>query len=186
MSAVPPLQLDLQKLKDGDKDTITSLALHLLLDLRKQFARSQIKEADLFDIAQDIVMRIVHDPAQFADLGSEEKILQYCAKIARNSAVHQQRSTQRESDFKPAEIPAPKTSEVRVLLPEAERIRRALEQLSEDQQRIINLSFRVGLSMLEVAQALGVPLSSAYALRYRALSNLRSHLREAGTEEHEQ
>jgi RNA polymerase sigma-70 factor, ECF subfamily len=54
----------------------------------------------------------------------------------------------------------------------------ALARLQEDQRRVIELKFLVGLANPEVAQALGKSVGAINALQWRALANLRRILDE--------
>jgi RNA polymerase sigma-70 factor (ECF subfamily) len=59
-------------------------------------------------------------------------------------------------------------------------VRRAIAGLSEEQREVLILKEYQGLTFLEIAQALGVPLSTVKTRLYRGLGQLRVALEEKG------
>ncbi len=62
-----------------------------------------------------------------------------------------------------------------------ERVRRALQQLSEDQQEVLVLRFGQGLSLQETADLMDKSVSAVKSLQFRATAALRRVLGEEGT-----
>ncbi|RMG80074.1 MAG: sigma-70 family RNA polymerase sigma factor [Chloroflexi bacterium] len=62
-----------------------------------------------------------------------------------------------------------------------ERVRRALQQLSEDQQEVLVLRFGQGLSLQETADLMDKSVSAVKSLQFRATEALRRVLGEEGT-----
>jgi RNA polymerase sigma-70 factor (ECF subfamily) len=58
----------------------------------------------------------------------------------------------------------------------AERVRRAMHQLTAEQQQVITLKFLAGLSNQEVAAVMGKPVGAVKSLQHRALAALRRQL----------
>lgn len=59
-------------------------------------------------------------------------------------------------------------------------VRRAIGALSEEQREVVILKEYQGLTFLEIAQTLGLPISTVKTRLYRGLGQLRLHLEEAG------
>jgi len=186
MSMPRHFQLDLQKLKTGDKDTILAFASYLIPRIQVSLAELPITQDDMFEIAQDLIARIATNPEHFAALGSQEKIVEYCSKLARNAVVHRQRSVQRETIVDASsEIVQSQSDALDISKLDAELMRQAIEQLPETQQHVIYFTFVAGLTSLETAKELNISLGSVKALRYRAINRLRELLIDV-VEEHEQ
>ena len=56
---------------------------------------------------------------------------------------------------------------------QGERVRRALNRLTEEQAQVVSLRFLEGLSIAEVAQVTGKTEGAVKALQYRAIMSLR-------------
>lgn len=61
---------------------------------------------------------------------------------------------------------------------DADRVRHALEELTEDQREVILLKFAAGLSNEEAAEATGKPIGAVKSLQHRGLGALRRALEE--------
>ncbi|NOZ26984.1 MAG: sigma-70 family RNA polymerase sigma factor [Chloroflexi bacterium] len=71
----------------------------------------------------------------------------------------------------PAENMDPEQTAERRL--QGERVRRALNRLTEEQAQVVSLRFLEGLSIAEVAQVTGKTEGAVKALQYRAIMSLR-------------
>ena len=74
------------------------------------------------------------------------------------------------------------TDELVVQNLEAERVRRALEQLPATQQEVVSLAYFGGLSQTEIAARLGQPLGTVKTRTRLALRKLREELRQVDDE----
>ena len=61
---------------------------------------------------------------------------------------------------------------------EIERVQFAMEQIGDDDRRLLALNFTAGLSLNEVADLLGISHGAARARKVRALARLKPHLEE--------
>lgn len=61
---------------------------------------------------------------------------------------------------------------------DAERVREALERLTDDQREVVLLKFAAGLSNKEAAEATGKPIGAVKSLQHRGLGALRRVLEE--------
>jgi RNA polymerase sigma-70 factor (ECF subfamily) len=62
----------------------------------------------------------------------------------------------------------------------ARTVRRAIGELSEEQREVVILKEYQGLTFLEIAQALDLPVSTVKTRLYRGLGQLRLHLEDEG------
>ncbi|NJK27816.1 MAG: sigma-70 family RNA polymerase sigma factor [Coleofasciculaceae cyanobacterium SM2_3_26] len=134
---------------------------------------------DAEDLTQDIFLRLAqssYDPKR----GSLRTFL---AILARSRSLDWLRSRQRKqaalqiSGLEPQES----TNLPVELLYKEERDREvqdALAQLSENQQRVLHLAYRDGLSQAAIAEQLGAPLGTVKAWARRGLMKLRQNLQD--------
>jgi RNA polymerase sigma-70 factor (ECF subfamily) len=60
---------------------------------------------------------------------------------------------------------------------ERERVRRALEQIPQEQRAVIYAAFFQGLTLHEIAERFGIPLGTVKTRLYRGMEKLRELLR---------
>ena len=124
-----------------------------------------LEEAE--NLAQEALLRAL-DAVEKQEI---ENFAAYAMRIANNLAIDRLRRRRFDSDVSPEEaltpIPAnPEAAEYR-------RLRRAVGRLPEDQRRIIELRFDLGLSFGEIAVELGMSKNGVHARHLRALEALR-------------
>ncbi|MCW1805988.1 ECF RNA polymerase sigma factor SigK [Brachybacterium squillarum] len=130
-----------------------------------------------------LVLRVLRDPAQAEEVTQEVYLevfrraagfdpargsaLAWILTLAHRRAVDRVRSSQSQSDRDLAyesrantQEPDP-TGEAALATLEAQRVRTALEQLSERQAEAIRLAYLDGLTQTQVADRLGIPLGTA-------------------------
>jgi len=130
-----------------------------------------------------LVLRVLRDPAQAEEVTQEVYLevfrraagfdpargsaLAWILTLAHRRAVDRVRSSQSQSDRDVAyesrantQEPDP-TGEAALATLEAQRVRTALEQLSERQAEAIRLAYLDGLTQTQVADRLGIPLGTA-------------------------
>jgi RNA polymerase sigma-70 factor, ECF subfamily len=76
--------------------------------------------------------------------------------------------------------PRPGAHEIAVRNDLADAVRRAIASLSEEQREVVILKEYEGLTFLEIAQALDVPVSTVKTRMYRGLGQLRVRLEREG------
>ncbi len=104
---------------------------------------------------------------------------------ARNRAIDRIRSMRRRGQLVEAHLPElePSGSVVTSSAQNAElsergrHVRAALEQLSDEQRRVLRLAFFEGLTQVEIAEKLAEPLGTIKARAHRGLVRLRAVLR---------
>lgn len=133
------------------------------------------------DLAEELVQRVMTRLWQLADRydGSRSSVRTWVFTIARTTVIDLYRR-QRRSDAV-ADIPdrAQEGDELDALLL-AEVMRAALERLSPQHREVLALAYFAGLSQVEVANRLGLPLGTVKSRTYYALKALRLACDELG------
>jgi RNA polymerase sigma-70 factor (ECF subfamily) len=157
---------------------------------------------ELFDrygrLVYSVILRVVHDASMAEDLVQETylrvwnrvrgfdarkgSIGPWLLAIAHNCAIDYLRSSggrpRNVVSFEDTDHPALRTDMEREILgsDRARQIQAALQKLSPNQRRAIELSYFGGLSQLEVAARMGHPLGTVKTWVRMALRNLRDDL----------
>jgi RNA polymerase sigma-70 factor, ECF subfamily len=114
-----------------------------------------------------------------AGKGPSENIQAYLYRMAHNWVIDQYRRQLQPSLELDPEEHADHSSNPSTLVHhslERERVRRAIRELSYEQQRVIEMRFLDDLPHEEVARSLGKSIEATRALQYRALTALRQKL----------
>ena len=167
----PPSDSLLQKLAKGDKAAladfydryaglVNGLALRILRD---------VSEAE--DVVQEVFLQAWRQAERYdARRGTPEAWL---CTMARTRALDRlrRRAARREDAPDAAPVPAivPKNEE-------ALAVRKALDALSSDQRRAVELAYYGGLTQSEIAEALGEPLGTIKTRIRTAMMRLREAL----------
>jgi RNA polymerase sigma-70 factor (ECF subfamily) len=148
-----------------------------------------------------VVLRIVRDPAQseevtqevFIDLWRQARRFDSCrggihgwaVTIARRRAIDRVRSEQSYRERQRHDVggtagPTDSSADEVIESLERDQARRALSELSEVQRRALELAFFDGLTHVEIAEVLGVPLGTAKTRIRDGLIRLRAVLADDG------
>jgi RNA polymerase sigma-70 factor (ECF subfamily) len=161
--------------KDGDAEAMHFLYVRYAPDLLR-YVNSFVQDShEAEDIVQNIFAKLMTSISKY-----EQRDVPFTAwilRVARNAALDNMRARRA--------IP---TEEVRVADPGSsamslERgrdLRKALDQLPEDQREVLVLRHVVGLSPMEIADTLGKTESSVHGLHHRGRRRLQSSLRAMG------
>jgi RNA polymerase sigma-70 factor (family 1) len=129
------------------------------------------------DIVQDVFLKIWIAREKLTGV---EYFSAYLFRVARNHAIDQLRKLERESTFLSAlaRIESPEDSpEDSLALKEIKAaFQKALDKLPPQQRRIYQMHKEEGLKHNEIAEALGLSVSTVQNHLYRAIENIRSHL----------
>ena len=170
MSESPSPSL-LQKLAQGDKTAlaefydlysglVNGMALRILRDV-----------ADAEDVVQEVFLQAWRQAERYdAGRGTPEAWL---CTMARTRALDRLRRRAARREDAPEAAPVPR------LLPrneEALAVRKALDGLSADQRRAVELAYYGGLTQSEIAEALGEPLGTIKTRIRTAMMRLREAL----------
>ena len=163
----------MDRARRGDREAFSVLAGGAV-DRLYAIARLVLRDADLAeDATQDALVRAWRDLPTLRDVERFDAwlyrlIVRACADIGR----HRKR-WRVEVTILPSEPAEPdRASE----LADRDQLERGLRRLTDDQQTILVLTFYVGLSPTEVAEALGIPVGTAKSRLHYAIEALRAAL----------
>ncbi|MHC4081554.1 MAG: RNA polymerase sigma factor [Planctomycetota bacterium] len=155
----------------------------LIWSLARRFCPSP---AEAEDAVQEVFIALWENASRFDDTKGAE--VTFVAMIARRRLIdsgrkHQRRqqAVERAKDHKKSESVDVEQRTAQV--DEAERAMQAMEQLSEDQQRVLKLAIHQGLTHDEIAQSTGLPLGTVKTHARRGLIRVRELLAGTGSQE---
>lgn len=111
--------------------------------------------------------------ARSVDMSPAAQVASGAESDALHAAAHQAMA-HRAAERAAADDPAARIDRGELV----QRLRAAVETLSEPEQRVLHLRHTAGLSFAEIAQTLGEPLGTVLARSHRALGKLRKRLEE--------
>lgn len=130
------------------------------------------------DIAQDTLIAVWRKAESYDP--TRASVSAWMFTIARNLRIDRFRKDHRAKLHEVYELVAPETSpppDVPFDVTEQEvRVRRALDGLTEEQVRVVELSFFEGQAHGDIAKALGIPLGTVKSRLRLAMARLRSFL----------
>ena len=163
----------MDRARRGDREAFSVLAGGAV-DRLYAIARLVLRDADLAeDATQDALVRAWRDLPTLRDVERFDAwlyrlIVRACADIGR----HRKR-WRVEVTILPTEPAEPdRASE----LADRDQLERGLRRLTDDQQTILVLTFYVGLSPTETAEALGIPVGTAKSRLHYAIEAVRAAL----------
>lgn len=164
-----------------DRTAFASLFAHFAPRVKTMMLRAGLSPQRAEDLAQDTMLAVWNKAGQFDPVGAGPSA--WVFTIARNLRIDTLRREQRAQRVERDMADAPPAD---VLLPDAhisalqseERVRCALGRLSEEQLKIVRLSFFEDKPHGEIARALGVPLGTVKSRLRLAMKHLRKLLEE--------
>lgn len=173
------LQLDLQKLAAGDEATLVSLAEYLRPRIR-MYISAYAQEADVLDIIEEVLLMVLRNPERLAALETEDQILNYCLKAARNAVVHSARPKREKSTSELSESESGQSMYDEVMRQETlHALTEAMSKLPDQYREAIFLSVE-GYTHEEISQMLQVPRGTVAVRLYRARKLLADALKAEG------
>jgi RNA polymerase sigma-70 factor, ECF subfamily len=162
-----------ERARTGDREAFGVLAVGAV-DRLYAIARLILRDADLaHDATQDAFVRAWRDLPTLRDVERFDAwlyrlIVNACTDVARHrrrwrAAVVVLSTEPRESDRAAEQA-------------DRDQLERGLRRLTEAQQTILVLHFYVGLSLVDLADALGIPVGTAKSRLHYALDALRAAL----------
>lgn len=129
------------------------------------------------DLTQSIFLKLWSSPEGFRD----GNFVGWLSRVTRNRALDAvRRRAGRPLDEMPADVPAEASTDGTVFaLIDAQRVRGALSQLSEEQRTPIEMGFFGGITHEEIAQRTGIPLGTVKTRIRSGLRRMRESLSEA-------
>ena len=167
--------------RNQDRDAFARLHRHFAPKLATWMARAGMSQAHIEDIVQDCMVAVwrkapLYDPAHGG-------VSTWIFTIARNLRIdHSRRKANREmlplSDWD--DMDDQPDGESRLLAAESEtRVRRALEQLPQEQKQVLIEAYFADKPQSDIAQELGLPLGTVKSRLRLALAKLRVLLEDA-------
>jgi len=163
----------LAELYDRHGRLVYSLALRVLRD-----------QGDAEDVVQDVFSQAWRQASRYES--SRGPVVAWLMNLARSRAIDRLRSRRARpetgaDDAEVARMPdlAPPIDDQLALSDQAERIRAAVEQLSLLQRVAIELAFYEGLTHVEIAERLELPLGTVKTRIRQGLSKLKERLADA-------
>lgn len=166
--------------KSGDWDAYTSL-YHAYFRLLNNYGYKFTRDVNLIeDAIHDLFVNLW---ANRENLGNPVSVKNYLYKSVRNLLFRKIRNQLRFSDLTESDehVPFEVSFDHQMILNEdqlriQDTLKSVLSQLPPRQREIIYLRFYDGLSYEEIADIMGINVSSTYKLLYKALENLQQSL----------
>lgn len=132
-------------------------------------------QADAEDVVQEVFMDIWKNAHRYDPSIAEEST--FIAMITRRRLIDRSRRQQRLVDTAPlTEVPEPASDDLPnvEVNDEAARIREIMQQLSDDERRVIELAIDRGMSQSQIAEHIKMSLGTVKSLARRGMLRLRS------------
>jgi RNA polymerase sigma factor (sigma-70 family) len=168
------------RVAEGDREAFRRLFEHFAPRVKGLMLRAGAGSDDAEEIAQETLLAVWRKAAQFDPVSAGAPAWIYT--IARNLRIDRVRRTARAGEVDhDAELdylvdPAEPVDDVMARNDEADRIARALSNLSEEQSMAIRLSFIEERPHPEIAECLGIPLGTVKSRIRLAMHRLRALL----------
>jgi RNA polymerase sigma factor (sigma-70 family) len=166
--------------KTGDWDAYTSL-YHAYFRLHNYYGYKFTRDVNLIeDAIHDLFVNLW---ANRENLGNPLSVRNYLYKSVRNTLFRKIRNQSRFADLTESDehVPFEVSFDHQMILNEEQKkvqdtLQSVLSQLPPRQREIVYLRFYDGLSYEEIADIMGINVSSTYKLLYKALENLQQAL----------
>lgn len=139
--------------------------------------------ADAEDLTGEVFLQVVRDLTGFE--GGEREFRAWVFVIAHHRLIDDKRRRDRRpletcAEALPSEVPSGDAEEEALEEVAADRVRRIIEQLAPDQRDVLLLRVLGGLTVAEVAEALGKSAGAVKALQRRGLETIKRELSQEG------
>lgn len=159
--------------KEGDREAIHFLYVRFAADLLR-YVNSLVKdEHEAEDIVQSVFAKLITRLSKYEQ--REVPFKAWILRIARNAALDHLRARRA---IPTEEVHATVADESQLDAERGDDLRHALKRLPEEQREVLVLRHVVGLSPVEIADALGKTESSVHGLHHRGRRTMRSALTE--------
>ncbi len=166
--------------KKGDKDALSELCAYVYSRIYSYTFYRVSRAEDAEDLTSEIVLKVIKA------LGKQRgNFHAWMYKIAKNALIdfYRKRAVRRETSLAdmPHEVADKSVDFARQVLTR-ERLRKGMQNLTEDQRQVIVLKFIEGYSNGEVAEHMGKSVGAVKVLQFRALRALRNFFSKRGYE----
>jgi len=164
-----------------DRDAFSVLFEYFAPRVKAMMMRAGVPEQRAEDLAQDTMLAVWHKAHLFDPAGAGPSAWIYT--IARNLRIDALRREQRAQRAEGEALQHPESEQplpdARLSASEAEeKVRAGLANLSEEQMKVVTLSFFENRPHPEIVQALGIPLGTVKSRLRLAMKRLRTLLEE--------
>jgi RNA polymerase sigma-70 factor, ECF subfamily len=164
-----------ERTKDGDMEALHFLYVRYSADVLR-FVRSLVGDHhEAEDITQNVFAKLMTAIHRYEQ--REVPFAAWLLRVARNAALDHMRG-RRATPIE--EVRVRDDTDAQISFERGHDLRRALEQLPEEQREVLVLRHIVGLSPVEIAATLGKTESSVHGLHHRGRRTLQSTLRDFG------
>jgi RNA polymerase sigma-70 factor, ECF subfamily len=164
-----------------DRAAFTALFEHFAPRVKTFMQRSGVSESSSEELAQETLLAVWRKAALFEP--SSAGASAWIFTIARNLRIDAQRRKRRSGAHETSDVDAefqiddaPQPDSLLAAVQVENRVRTALAQLSEEQVRVVALSFYEEKAHAEIAQILRLPLGTVKSRLRLAMNRLRSLL----------
>ena len=161
--------------KEGDGEALHFLYVRFAPDLLRYVNSFVHDRHEAEDIVQNVFAKLITAIGKY-----EEKDVPFSAwilRVSRNAALDHLRA---KRAIPTEEVRVTDTGASHASFERGQDLRHALQRLPEDQREVLVLRHIVGLSPIEIADALGKTESSIHGLHHRGRRTLKSTLKELG------
>jgi RNA polymerase sigma-70 factor (ECF subfamily) len=167
----------LERALSFDRQALTAIYDEYQKPLYRYIYR-QVGEVEVArDLTADVFQRFLQ--AIQKGHGPDQRLKAWLYRVAHNNVIDYYRRQQHRRHL-PIKENLVENGDGPAILAErnmaAERIRRALQELTPDQRRVITLKFFEGYSNLEVAELLNKPVGAVKSLQHRGLAAMQRQL----------
>ena len=171
------------RVADGDREAFRRLFEHFAPRVKGLMLKTGASSDDAEEIAQETLLAVWRKAAQFDPVSAGASA--WIFTIARNLRIDAHRRERRGGMIETSDVEiefeidnSPQPDALLATTQSEERVRFALTKLSDDQMRVVELSFFEEKAHAEIAQILGIPLGTVKSRLRLALNRLRNLLSE--------
>ncbi len=182
----PPREDDeqlLRKVAEGNRSAFGALYDRFSTPVYSLALKMLANEAEAQDLVQEVFLSVWNKASTFRP--EKGAAFSWVVAQARHRAIDRIRSMRRRGQLVEANLPelepsgsvVSSSAENAGLNERGRHVRAALDQLSEEQRKVLRLAFFEGLTQVEIAEKLAQPLGTIKARAHRGLVRLRAILR---------
>ncbi len=174
----------IERASQGDDAAITRL-YEMHLDRIARYIAYRVPDSDVEDLTAEVFVRMIEGLPNFVYTGAPFEAWLYKIAQARVADYHRARSRHPEEDM-PDNLEAPQQLPEERLLRDHEfaTVRKALDELNDDERDLLLLRFVERKSHREVADLLDKSEAATRTMQHRALTKLADLLEADGKERH--
>lgn len=168
----------LARMSEGDRDALDSLVRKWEASMLTMAYRITGQMADAEEVRQNVLMRIVKNPASLPPLGRFPTWLRRCVINESISILRRRKRAPSDNDAVISDVASDDNSPLSQMIQtdDAEQLRRALQALPCDTRVLMTLRFDDSLSIREIADIVEKPHTTVHAQLQQAIRAIRHRL----------